>query len=242
MQVRVVTAMWGTAFERYGEAFLVAFRKHWPANTDLVIISDRELPIEPARRIALQGIPGVPDFKRQWGMSAVANGYNRPAGSKTNTAGYAWRYDAVKWMPQAVSPLAASVGMSEGILVWFDADVITNSPVNDRWLGEIMGDADIAYLGREPKHSEIGFMGFRLPAAQPVIDLFAKLYTSGAVFDLEEWHSAFVFDVARKRAGASLRQVNLTPGGRGHVWAESPLGKHTSHFKGERKDTIVRGV
>ena len=63
--------------------------------------------------------------------------------------------------------------------------------------------------------------------------LFADMWRSDRVFELTEWHSAFVFDFCRRRV--VMNEKNLTPNGRGHVFAQCSLKKWLDHLKGQRK-------
>jgi hypothetical protein len=61
----------------------------------------------------------------------------------------------------------------------------------------------------------------------------ADIYRLNQFLMLSEWHSAYVWDVGRDLF--DLKERNLTPGGRGHVWMRSPLASWSMHNKGVRK-------
>lgn len=239
MKTRVVTLMWGSAWERYGALFASSFAANWPEDVDLVIVSDRELPdsVKRARRIPLFAVDGLEGFRARWSANRRAQGFDPPEGSKVDQFGYSWKHDALKWMPQALAPRVALEGLAdEDILVWLDGDVEATARVPEGWVEELLGGNDIALLQRAGTHSEIGFIGFRVNVrTRALIAEFAALYTTGLVFTLREWHSAFVFDRALERV-PGLRIRNLNPGGKGHVWPTSPLARCTVHHKGKRKD------
>lgn len=233
--------MWGTAYERYGQAFLASFFRHWPKATELVVFTDRiftaaEMP--EGRQVMLSSIPTYEDFKERWGFDKGANGYEPPARARVNAAGYSWRHDAVKWMPQAVVPEVAADGLRDGdLLVWLDADVETIADVPRDWIDSLLGVADVACLQRTPWHSEIGFYAVRLGMRTRLfLQIFAEIYATSEVFRMPEHHSGFVFDRALERVGP-VKIRNLSPGLRGHVWPNVPeLSKYTVHKKGKRKD------
>lgn len=238
MKVRAFTLMWGTAWERYGEVFASTFAKYWPKEVELVVVADRQLPLRRGRIADLTAIPGVGEFRHRWKDQDVANGKRPPKGSKVDENGYSWRMDSVKWMPQAMAPLAVLEDMYDGdILLWFDADVETASKVPLGWPTELLGDADVACLQRVGTHTEIGFYGIRINArTRAFLRRFAAIYATDEVFKLKQWHSAFVFDRALESiSGIKVRNLNPT-GAKGHVWPSSPLAEHLVHNKGKRKD------
>ena len=103
------------------------------------------------------------------------------------------------------------------------------------FIPDLLGDGDVAFLGREPKHSEIGFWAVRINIkTRSFLADIAETYKSHRFAELKEWHSAYVWDDCRRRAG--LKEVNLcAPGARGHVWPATRLQEFTRHDKGARK-------
>lgn len=237
MKIRVFTLCYGNAWERYGQVFAESFARFWPKDVELVVVSDRALPLPRGTCRDLLNIPGVADFRRRWRGSDKASGLTPPPGTKVDDRGYSWRHDALKWMPQAMAPLAVTSDMYDGdILAWFDADVETIAPVTPGWISTLLDGGDVACLQRRGTHTEIGFYGIRVSdASRHFLARFADYYTSDQVFGLKEWHSAYVFD--RALAVSRLRVTNLNiGGGKGHVWPASPLSGRTVHRKGKRKD------
>lgn len=235
----VCTGMWNQAYEIHGKEFLEKFDRHWPKDVSLLCYADKKFDVPRGGWRNLWDVPGCFDFRERHKNSAMANGRLPMEGwrPKDHQRGYTYRHDAVKWAPQAMIPRAALFEGDADILVWLDADVMTNKDVPDNWVDELLGDYDVAYLGRGRYHSEIGFLAFRLPAAQECVISFSWFYESDEVFKLPEWHSAYVFDHVRKRLErkTGLKTNNLTPSGYGHVWFQSPLAEYTDHLKGQRK-------
>lgn len=225
--------MWGTAFERYGRDFLRTFYRHWPESVDLAVVTDKPLPIYRGRQIML-GCTGYRDFLERWGEDRRARGYNSGF-RKVEQDGYSWRFDAVKWAPQAFAPRAALYGLSDGdILVWLDADVETHSDVPEGWIDSLLGGRDVACLQRS-SHSEIGFWAMRLnERTRAIIGRFAAFYETGEVFGMGEYHSAYVWDRALETETVSVADLN-TSNVRGHPWPQTRLAEHTTHKKGKQK-------
>jgi len=236
MKERVCTLCWGTAWDRYGKAFVKSFERYWPANVELYIITDKPLPTERAVQIPLDDVPGYQRFMNEYGESRGAMGYGQTE-RKADPEKRFWKNDAVKWAPQGLAPRAALDGMASGdLFCWLDADVITTAAPPLHWINALLAGADLACLQRERQHSEIGFWAARIGAGTvTAIKRFAELYESGDVFGLTEWHSGFVFDAAMaSQPDITIR--NLSPVGRGHVWPKTPLAQYTVHKKGKIKD------
>lgn len=183
-----------------------------------------------------RGLEKLP--RHHWKERAIASGYN-------------WRFDAWKFCRQGFIPLNAAERCGTDFLCWLDGDVVTNFPVRSASVitGLLPADKHIAYLGREPKHPDIAFQLYdirRKPDQLDRVDMpwgyvwqmlqnFAALYRTDEVFQLGEWHSAYVWKEAVARANAWPVVHNLTPGGSGHVWHQSPLKGWGDHLKGDRK-------
>jgi len=236
MKQRVVTLHWGTAWERYGRECVASFKKHWPDDVELLIITDKRRRIPGARQFILRSVPGYAAFMERWADDRRANGLDSNA-RKQDAEGKSWKHNAVKWAPQGLAPRHALDGLENGdILAWFDGDVLTTADVPAGWLGGLLGKHDLACLQRPGQAPEIGFWAVRLNAGtRRMIDIFANIYSSGGVFKLPEQHSGFAFAHALS-ACPDLKIRNLNEaGGRGHVWPHSPLAEFTHHKKGKMK-------
>lgn len=238
----VVTGWSPSGWKVYGEIFLRSFCKHWPVDTPLVIYVEEisDLPsYAKGRPIEQRWIAHVP------GALWALQHYDTPTfrglvpttlwKERALKAGYNWRWDAWKFCRQGLIPLDAAKYRAGGLLLWLDGDVVTTNPVPPGFIEKLLPpNHDMAYLGREPKHSEIGFQLYRIPEALPVLQKFSDLYTTGSITAEKEWHSAYAFDLARKRS-PEVRGYNMTPGGSGHVWTTTVLQRCLVHNKGDLK-------
>lgn len=235
---------WSPAgYREYGKRFVDTFARYWPADVNLLVFGEEPVELPAGRFISLETIPDCGAFIEKHGPRAIANGRERIPEWKPRevAAGYSYRFDAVKFCRQGFIPEAALQYLprtkGDQFLAWLDADVYTHSPVPRGFIEGLLPDGfDVAYLGRGEKHPEIGFQLYRIGPTSSAVELlvdFAALYRSDAVFKLREWHSAYAWNVARTRSG--VPSYDLTPGGRGHVWHQSPLRLYTDHLKGERK-------
>lgn len=152
--------------------------------------------------------------------------------------GYSFRTDAAKFWKQILIPQAAAEGLADGdILVWLDGDVETIAPVPLDLVPSLLGESEICYLGRCRGHSEIGFWAIRISnRTRKFLADIAEVYRSDLVFELSEWHSAFVWDFCRKTVCPPFAESNLCgPSMAGHVWPHTKLARYTRHDKGARK-------
>lgn len=241
MNMTVITGWSPSGWNLYGKIFLQTFCRHWHPDTKLVVYVEEfhEIPSRGPNQIVQRLIWDIP------GARETLQSFNNPLHKglvptklwkeRAIQAGYNWRWDAWKFCRQGLIPLHAAEQAGDGLLCWLDGDVVTTNTVQPGFIEKLLPPGyDMAYLGREPKHSEIGFQLYRIPEALPVLRKFSELYTSGAITAEKEWHSAFAFDLARKRS-PEIRGYNMTPGGSGHVWTTTVLQRCLTHNKGDLK-------
>lgn len=229
------------AWTLYASTFIDMFSRHWPEGVNLVAYVEKPQTLIRGQQRSLWDIRGAKDFIERHQNNPAHNGRGRLDAwkSKEISGGYSYRFDAVRFCKQMFIPYAAAFGMKDGeVLAWFDSDVVTYKDVPANWIEGILGDSELVYMGRERKHSEIGFWAVRLnPVTRSFLCDLSYLYRTDEVFKLAEWHSAFVFDHCLKKFEHidGGRVKNLTPGSRGHVWFQCELGRYTDHLKGNRK-------
>lgn len=187
---------------------------------------------------SLWDIPGAREFQKKYRTDLDAHGrVPRPCWKdRERRNGYSFRTDAYKFWKQILIPEATAQGLEDDdILIWLDGDVVTTAPISEAWLHNIIGNADLTYLGREPSHSELGFWAVRVsPRTREFLAAIANVYKTGEFVTLRETHSAFCFDWVRKKS--NLEEHNLCRrGARGHVFPSTMLGPFLNHLKGPRK-------
>lgn len=236
MKLTICSGAHPKGMEEYGRRFLETFDRFAAADIDLLFYTEEPVAMPRGQCRSLWDIPGTAAFLARHRNSAEACG--RQPGPRwkdgERAAGYSFRFDAVKFFKQGFIPEAAAQEAGGKFLAWFDGDVVFSRRFSAAdVVGLLPAGHDVAYLGRPPRHSEIGFQLYRLPQAMPMLAKFRELYDTDAIFDHAETHSAYAFDRARVATG--IAGHNLTPNGRGHVWPSSPLGRFSAHLKGKRK-------
>lgn len=243
MKIRVCSGWHPAGSALYGRRFLDSFDRFWPKEVELAVYTEQPESMPRAAYRDLFSIPGAPLVHDA--MIAQAKFSGTVVTSKwkegDRAEGYNFRFDAAKFWKQIMIPDHAATGLVDGdILIWLDGDVVTTRPVPLDLVPDLLGLADVCFLGREPKHSEIGFWAVRIsPITRLFLECIKNQYLTGSFEQLKEWHSAFVWDHVRRSMG--MRERNLCPpGARGHVWPTTKIGQFTRHDKGNRKN-VVRG-
>lgn len=235
--ITIVTGWSPSGWDDYAHRFASTFQKYWPEDVRCISFVEKVVEAPRIESINLDTIPGFVGFKSRWTESALARGRTVCANwkEKDRQKGYNWRFDAMKFCKQCFIPYAAMQIIDTEYLAWLDADVVTFRQVPVKKIIELLPRGrDVAYLGRGKKHSEIGFQLYRnTQATANMLKLWSDLYEADEIFTLKEWHSAFAFDHAR--VTSKIAGHDMTPGGDGHVWFQSPLGQWLDHLKGDRK-------
>ena len=238
MMIRVCSGFSPSGRIQYGERFLRSFDRYWPRDVELQVYVEEPMPMPRDAYRDLFSIPGAAEFHERHRDNLEAQGRAPLAAwkRKEHAARYSFRFDAYKFWKQILIPQAAAEGLDDGdILIWLDADVETIARISKLDIVDLMGDAEVAFLCREPKHSEIGFWAVRIgDKTRRFLADMAEYFTSDRVFELGEWHSAYVWDCAR--VPLNMREKSLCRrGAHGHVWPNTPLAKWMRHDKGRRK-------
>ncbi len=244
MSTTVVTGFSPSGYEEYGRKFLETFDQCWPDDVALQCYVEEPIPVPRDGLRNLWDCPGVEAFIKRHRGNPARNGRSplpqwRP---KDRDKGYSYRHDSVKFSRQCFIPETAAAELSDGdILAWMDGDVVSLAKVPDNFIDSLLVDFDVCYLGRENFHTELGFWAVRLNKHTRVfLAALASLYRTDRIFNLPEWHSAYAFDHLRRIS--RLRQNNLTPNGRGHVWMQSPMAAYTDHLKGDKRKKLGRSM
>lgn len=236
--ITVVTGWSPDGWAGYAKTCMERLDRFWSEDIAVVAYVEECVSVPRGDLRSLWACNGAVEFFARHGNSRKARGLepHERWTPKDRVAGYGWRWDVVKWFRQAMIPDHAAQFLEDGeILVWLDADVLTQREIPAGFIEGLMQGVDLAYVGRDTKHSDIAFIGVRLcDWTRQLLFEYAELYRSDEVFNLTEWHSAWAFDHVRRQRAPVGRFRDLSPGStRG--WEASPLFAYADHLKGPRK-------
>lgn len=218
----------------YGTRMVASVATYWPATTALVVYLDRGVPLPAGERRMTTDLPDWMACRARWDRDPTVQGLTTPTTPRPKP--YHYRYDARRFAVKAFVQRDAARRLGAGILTWLDGDTVTTRAVPTGWAETLLGDADVAYLGRGSMHPETGYVGFRVPEALPLLDWCCETYASERFRALPGWTDCHVL-----RAGLEavpVRAVDLTSHryeGRSHIWPVSPLAPYVTHYKGKSK-------
>jgi hypothetical protein len=235
MRVEVVSGCSPDGFALYGQACVDSFLAHWPA--PLTVYFDQPMAVHGITNEYTHEIAGW--RKTMGGLSFRNRHAEKPASYLWNARRYAvkvfiWR--------------AAAKRLGQGILVWLDADTVTTSDVPKTLIPEMLGEADVAYLGRGSMHPENGCVIFRIPEALPLLAWCQKAYEGHRYRKwVDGWTDCHV--LRRGLQAVPVHARDLTSRRHRGTWrshvdafALSPLGAHVSHLKGGRQKVEGRVI
>jgi hypothetical protein len=245
-EIAVVTSCNRAGFDKYGRVAIESLHRFWPYDIDLHLVSEDLLPLPPEvgdhRRVVYYNLhqqsTRANDFHVKYKDDLRANGKGTfNVKRQDQAAGYSFRHDAYKFSKKVFAIELVARSIIGGRLIWLDADTVTFTGVPRDLLARLPPDEyPMACLDRKPYHAECGFIGYNLdhPLARQFITVFAALYSSGEVFNLQEWHDSWVFDWARQFY--NIPAYHIPHQNNAHPFVYSELGKYMDHLKGSRKN------
>lgn len=234
----IVTGFSAKGYAEYGKRLLNSYKGNSPFN--LIVYTEDVDRLPGIEQYNQMDIPGLKNFLTKWEGDRLVSGrlVSEKWKQRDIANRYCYKFDAYKFCKMVFTMWAAAHLMNnrgETQMIWLDGDSIIRRklPVN-LFEQATPQDAGFAYLGREPKHSETGFLTFRLPEALPILNKWVSYYADDTFLDFYEYHSAYLFDRARE-CFPEIKGHNLTPGGTGHVIHQCFVGALIDHTKGNRK-------
>lgn len=254
MKVHVVTTFNKDGYDLYGKTMVETFDKFWPEDVVLHVFTEGfDLDTYSARILEhnLEDSADLMAFKERWKNDPVAHGklqgiegglkrpaeYSHPKHSKHANID-SFLFDAVRFSHKVMSIVEASKICDANWLIWLDGDTKTFDYLPKTVLEDICdNNCMLAYLGRDNKYSECGFVGYNLrhPEIKNFLADFAAMYTHDKVFNELEWHDSYLFDVLRKRyeeQHVSNKNISGKGSKTGHPFVNSILGVYIDHLKG----------
>jgi len=145
---------------------------------------------------------------------------------------------AIKFAPKSYSVIHRLENTDSDYTIWLDADVFVHSKIDQSFYDRVIDPSKMAtVLGRKNRYLESGFVVYNHlhPRLKQFTEIYKACYDEDKIFNIPEWHDAFVVDWIIKKIDAPI--FNLTPHGENyqHVFVDSFLGDYMDHMKGKRK-------
>ncbi len=253
-EITVVTTFHKPGLDLYAQNFLNSFHRYvdkrvkmiaYAEDCDPIVYDNSQIKIfdHHAR------LPKLVKFKDTWKNIPKANGdvTDDPIRSRRKDSGKGFKWHAIRFANKVYAVLDAARTCNSDILIWMDADSIVHTKMPLEFYEDfIPDDVFLSYAGRKGKYTECGWysMNLRHPYADEFFNEFERMYNDAenGIFQLDEWHDSFVFDVVRKwhEKKFSVNNFNYSRGlinGEGHPIINSRLGGYIDHMKGNRKET-----
>lgn len=234
MTFHCVTTMNAAGWEETGRRMAQSFVERWTESARLTVYAEGFEPdvdgIE-VRRLP----PWIAEFKARHATIVSHNGQMNGR--------YDYRFDAVKFAHKVAAMTDFGVDLTDGVMIWLDADTFTHANVTEAWLNSLFpASAYLAWLERRGSHPETGFVMFRAshPFHTKFMASFQNLYTSDEIFRLAETHDAAVLHhvvTVKAAAGKIPAPHNISGPATNwhHPFIEGALGACLDHMKGPRK-------
>ncbi len=248
----VVTSFNAAGFERYGARMVDSFRRYWPPEVEMVVVSEDDIPLETDERVRFESYgelaPEGEHFKRKFGQFPLANGKRFEVLDDENMMmEYLFPFDAIRFSHKSFSIFGVSRKWDSDRLIWLDGDTVTFKPIDDRFFAETdPGDGHASYLGRNHMYSECGFICYnrRHTVHHAFMNQIAEEYFNGEIFLLPQWHDCWVFDIMREHfartEGAAYRNLSADVADSDHPFINCVLGEYMDHLKGEERKEAGR--
>lgn len=231
----VVTSMSQSYYDKIGSVMLESFVERWPEDIQLRIYTEDNLELQPSSRYKIYDL-----YEAEKGAEKfVERNKDRPDQQNPKEL----HLGAVRFSYKTFSIINACTMSNADYMIWLDADTFTHTDITHEFLDSLASDEKyLTYLGRDNNYSECGFVIYNLNHSinPSFMQSWKKLYTSDTIFELDQWHDSFVFDILRKsyEQFQGIQNNNLSPWGKNydHVFINSILGEYMDHMKGNRKD------
>jgi len=219
----------------YGRRMVQTYVRRWPAATPLVVYLDA--PVEPRLPVETRWTREVQEWVtclERWAPHPSLHGRSTPA--RPLNKPYKYQFDVARFSVKPFVWRDAARRLGAGILTWLDADTVTRHAIPSGFTASLLGEADVAFLGRGAMHPETGYVGFRVPEALPLLDWCCEAYTTDRVLSLAGWTDCHVLRAALAAVPVQVRDLTAQRyDGHSHVWPVSPLAPYLTHLKGARK-------
>lgn len=235
MTFHVVTTMNERGWVETGRKMVQSFDFCWPADAQMAFYVEDYRPLLPARVQTCSLPVWLDTFKQQHSIVPGRRGLT--------PRGYDYRFDAVKFAHKVAAMTDYGLRLTEGVMIWLDADTYTHAPVTTEWLNSLFPEpAYMAWLDRKGSAPETGVVFFRAshPYHRHFMESLRDAYVGGSLFHMREWTDSFaIYQLAMAKFynGKIPHPVSLSGAAvrTSHPAVNGPLGACLDHLKGERK-------
>lgn len=239
MPTALVTSFSPAGERLYGARMVASVRQHWPAGVEVLVYVDGPTRIS---GVTVRRTTELADWmacKRRWASDPLVQG--KSTATVIRRRGYSYRFDAARFAVKHFVMRDAALRLGEGVLTWLDGDTVTLGAVPAGWAERLLGDADVAYLGRGSMHPETGYVGFRLPQALPLLEWCCDTYSSDRFRALPGWTDCHVLRAGLAAVPITARDLTgHRYDGHSNIWPVSPLAAYLTHFKGAKMKRRVK--
>ena len=227
LRIAVCTTFPDDSWPVYSKRMLESFVANWPDEIPILVQLDTPSLSEEVNKI-LRPHDGLKSGWEKDHAEFVERNKDRddPQDYRKQAVRFCHKVFALKYALNSVNAAnAAGATDTPRYLIWFDADVLTTRKVTIEDIQKCLpreGDA-VAYMGRKDwDHSECGWLAFDLEnGGAELIDAIIQPYLKETLFDYQQYHDSWVFDIITKFID---KKTNLTPNATGmEVWPQSPM-------------------
>lgn len=230
--ISAVTTCSISGLNTYGRRMMQSWTKNWPVK----LTCYTEGGFRPPAGVNSKAIESI-----AWLQSFLATKTRR--GPTTGTQSE-YRHDAKRFSFKTAAIIDAAFSMRDKgreYLIWVDADTYTHERVSHDFVEKLLPtrpDEFVSWLNRDKNYPETGFLIFDLQSEflDDVMLHWQSLYDYETIYELVEWHDAWVFQWLMKQY-PHIRPKSISGEGSrtNHPFINGPLGKVMDHMKGQRK-------
>jgi len=247
----VITTFNQAGLDKYGQRMINTWEQFWPTEVDLVVYTENCTPTITKTNVRtidlLENSKHCKRFVKRHKNNPEANGGQGPHNKNIWSPKKHFKWQGLRFSYKVFSIQHAVQNIDSEWIIWLDADTRTHSPIDITFLDSVCPKNCVTtHLGRgERYHSECGWVGYNKqnPLCIQFVEDFANMYINDTMFDYQEWHDSYLYDVQRKiyrdTKNAYFHNLNPDPdlkGLAGHPFVNSELGKYMDHMKGDRKN------
>ena len=226
MSITIVSTWSEKNYQEYAKYFLESAKKYISEDINVWVYTDVPYTDLPGHFVNLPleaSCPDLVDFKRR-------NEHKKPTGKK------AFMRDAVRFAHKSYAIIHASRTVNTDQLIWLDADTEILCPLTTDWFKSFLPKKYFcAYLGRDNKYSETGYLQFNLKKAKSFFDKWDWYYKSDEIYNLRAQLDCHVFDACLEHF-PKLNGYNISPPWTQKRHFDIAFEKYMCHYKGSDKE------